>query len=167
MPLTLFRIDDRLIHGQVVVGWVNALKADYIIVVNDAAAENEFQKSLLKMAVPPQIKVDIFSVSEFNLKPDSKELLARRVIILTSNPLDCLRLYEKGFKMEEINLGGMRHSKNKKRYTNCIYLNEEDIAVFNKLIEKGVRVTVRMVPSDAGKELGECLLKGGCALEKD
>jgi len=65
MPVVLFRIDDRLIHGQVVVGWVNALKADYIIVINDAVARNELQKCLLKMAVPPEIKVDIFKEGDF------------------------------------------------------------------------------------------------------
>ncbi|OGF44494.1 MAG: hypothetical protein A2452_12690 [Candidatus Firestonebacteria bacterium RIFOXYC2_FULL_39_67] len=167
MPVVLFRIDDRLIHGQVVVGWVNALKADYIIVINDAVARNELQKCLLKMAVPPEIKVDIFTVGEFNLKNDSKELLEKRVIILTSNPEDCLRLYEKGFKMEEINLGGMRHSENRKQFTNCIYLNNNDIAVFKKLSEKGVRVEVKMLPVDKGTDLYQCLLKGGCHLEKD
>ena len=65
MPVMLFRIDDRLIHGQIVVGWVNALKADSIIVINDAVARNELQKCLLKMAVPPEIKVEIFAVDEF------------------------------------------------------------------------------------------------------
>ena len=167
MPLVLFRIDDRLIHGQVVVGWVNALKADYIIVINDAVARNELQKCLLKMAVPPEIKVDIFTIDEFNFKLDGKELSEKRAIIITTNPHDCLRLVEKGFVMPEINLGGMRHTENKKQYTNCIYLNDEDIAVFQKLKEKGVRVEVKMLPVDKGNDLYQCLLKGGCHLEKN
>ncbi|MEI6846091.1 MAG: PTS sugar transporter subunit IIB [Candidatus Firestonebacteria bacterium] len=167
MPLVLFRIDDRLIHGQVVVGWVNALKADYIIVINEAVARNELQKSLLKMAVPPEIKVDIFSVEDFNYKIDSREILEKRVIILTSNPQDCLRVYEKGFKMEEVNLGGMRHSENKKQFTNCIFLNEQDITAFKKLKEKGVRVQVQMLPADKATDVNQCLLKGGCDLEKN
>ncbi|MFH1075114.1 MAG: PTS sugar transporter subunit IIB [Candidatus Firestonebacteria bacterium] len=167
MPLVLFRIDDRLIHGQVVVGWANALKADYIIIINDAVARNELQKCLLKMAVPPEIKVDIFTVNDFNFKSDSKEILEKRVIIIISNPEDCLRLYEKGFIMEEINLGGMRCSGNRKQFTSCIYLNDEDIAVFKKLSEKGVRVEIKMLPVDKGIDLYQCLLKGGCHLEKD
>jgi len=167
MPLTLFRIDDRLIHGQVVVGWVNALKANYIVVINDAVARNELQKCLLKMAVPPEIKVDIFTVAEFNLTLESPEIKERRVIILTSNPQDCLKVFEKGFKIPEINLGGMRHSENKKQFTNCIFLNDDDIAAFKKLNELGVRAEVKMLPADHGHSLYKCLLKGGCQFEKN
>jgi len=163
----LFRIDDRLIHGQIVVGWVNALKADSIIVINDAVARNELQKCLLKMAVPPEIKVEIFAVDEFKLKPESKEIAEKRVIILTSNPADCLRIFENGFKIEEINLGGMRHSENKKQFTNCIFLDDADIAVFHQLEAKGVRTSVKMLPVDKESSLYDCLLKGGCKLEKD
>lgn len=167
MPLVLFRIDDRLIHGQIVVGWVNALKADSIIVINDAVARNELQKCLLKMAVPPEIKVDIFAVDDFKLTPESKEIKEKRVIIITSNPKDCLRVVENGFKIEEINLGGMRHSENKKQYTNCIFLNDEDISVFDKLEKLGVRISVKMLPVDKPHNLYDCLLKGGCKHEKD
>ncbi len=167
MPLMLFRIDDRLIHGQVVVGWVNALKADSIIVINDAVARNELQKCLLKMAVPPEIDVAIYAVDDFKLTMESKEIKEKRVIILTSDPQDCLRVLENGFKVEEINLGGMRHSENKKQYTNCVFLNDADIAVFHKLEEKGVRISIKMLPVDRPGNLFECLLKGGGDLEKN
>ena len=167
MPLSLLRIDDRLIHGQVVVGWVAALKADYIIVINDAAAKNEMQKCMLKLAVPPNLSVSIFSVEEFNLKNDSKEFSQHNVIILVTNPGDIVRIMEKGFKVNEVNLGGMRHALNKKEFTKCIFLDDNDINNFKKLQSLKVKVNVRMVPADKAQDLFECFLKGYCKIEED
>ena len=64
MDIQLIRIDDRLIHGQVVVGWVKALNIDRLVVVNDAIAKNSMQKTLMEMAVPSGLKVSFYTVEE-------------------------------------------------------------------------------------------------------
>lgn len=166
MPISLVRIDDRLIHGQIVVGWVNALKANYIIVLNDEVAKNEIQKCLLKIAVPPTIKVDIFSLDEFNYTNESKEISNNKVIIILTNPLDCLRLVKKGFKFEMLNVGGMRHSEGKKEMTKSIFLDDEDIKYFKELNQMGIKVEIKMLSVDKSVNIFECILKGECSIEK-
>ncbi|HEY0972155.1 MAG TPA: PTS sugar transporter subunit IIB, partial [Gemmatimonadales bacterium] len=57
MPIELFRIDDRLIHGQVVVGWGQPLEIDLIILVDDELADSEWEQELYRMGVPPTMQV--------------------------------------------------------------------------------------------------------------
>jgi len=166
MSISLVRIDDRLIHGQIVVGWVNFLKANYIIVINDEVSKNEIQKCLLKSSVPPGIKVDIYSVEEFNLSNNDEQIVNNKVILLLTNPKDCVRIVEKGFKIDSVNVGGMRCSSGRKEITPSIFLNEEDIEYFKKLEAMGIKVEIRMVPAERGINLFECLAKGGCKIEK-
>jgi mannose/fructose/N-acetylgalactosamine-specific phosphotransferase system component IIB len=58
------RIDDRLIHGQVVEGWVNFLKATGIFVADDRVASNAFQRSIMELSVPQGLKVAIGRVED-------------------------------------------------------------------------------------------------------
>lgn len=167
MPVSLVRIDDRLIHGQVVVGWVNALNANYIIVVNDEAAEDDVQKCLLKMSVPQSLKIDIFSTTGFNLHNDSKEIKENKVIILLANVKDCFKLIEKGFKIDFINVGGMRYLAGKREITRSIFLSDEDIEDFKKLAKLGIKIELRMIPADRGMDIFDCLAREGCYVEKN
>ncbi len=108
MPLiVLARVDDRLIHGQVVVGWARALEADCLVVANDAVAADPMQRQLLPMAVPPQIKVGIYRVREAAeaLRQDKYE--GRRVIVLFASLADALSLVQSGFPLARLNLGGI------------------------------------------------------------
>ena len=62
MPIALFRIDDRLIHGQVVVGWGQPLELRYIVLVDDEVADSEWEQELYRMGVPPEMTVFFYSV---------------------------------------------------------------------------------------------------------
>ncbi|MFH1824679.1 MAG: PTS sugar transporter subunit IIB [Candidatus Firestonebacteria bacterium] len=158
--ISLARIDDRLIHGQIVVGWVNFLKANYIIIINDEVSKNEIQKCLLKTAVPQGIKVRIYGVAEFDLKNDSCEIINNKVILLFTTPKDCLRIIEKGFKIDSINVGGMRCSYGKKEITPSMFLNEDDIENFKRLEEMGIKIEIKMVPAEKGINLLEKVCQG-------
>ena len=95
MSIQLIRIDDRLIHGQVVVGWVKALGIERLVVVNDAIAQNGMQKTLMEMAVPSGLKVYFFTVSEAanNFKSEPTK---ERSLLLFSNPEDALEFSRQG-----------------------------------------------------------------------
>ena len=55
MPVVLARIDDRLIHGQVTVGWSELLRPDRIILANNAIAADSWQNRSLSGSIksPP------------------------------------------------------------------------------------------------------------------
>ncbi len=166
MAVVLTRIDDRLIHGQVIVGWVPLTHANYIIVINDTVAKDEMQKCLIKMAVPPHIQAVIYTVEDFNLTEESPEIKDHKVIVLVTNPKDLVRLAQKGFKLAKINLGGMRHATKKTEYTKSIFLNDEDIRDFTTLKDMGIQTEIQMVPTDKPVDLFDCLFNRQCELKE-
>jgi PTS system sorbose-specific IIB component len=167
MPIKLFRIDDRLIHGQVIVGWANALKAGLIIVANDRVFEDEFQKCLLKTAVPPDLKAEIYSIKEFPLKNESKDIGENNTIILVDNPLDCLRLMEQGLKIDVLNVGNMRSKSGRKEIGKSVFVTDAEAEVLLRIKKAGVKVELQMVVSDKPLDIEECIIKGGCKIEEN
>ena len=67
MAVEFCRIDDRLIHGQVVTTWLNVKQIEQVIIVDDKVAKDKIQSNVLKMSVPRNVKLHIFSTEKFFL----------------------------------------------------------------------------------------------------
>jgi len=153
MPILLTRIDDRLIHGQVVVGWAQSLKADHIIVVNDDVVNNDMQKFLFRMATPTEINLSIISIKEAAVKIKNREFDDDKAIILVKSPKDICGVIEAGGKVGEINIGGMHFSETKIQLFDAIFVDGDDVAAFQRINQLGVSLEVRMVPTDSKKDI--------------
>jgi mannose/fructose/N-acetylgalactosamine-specific phosphotransferase system component IIB len=148
MGIVLVRVDNRLIHGQILEAWVPALRADCIVVANNQLAEIAFQKLLMASAVPKGIKVAIGTIEEMVQVLRSKELADLRVLLLFANPQDALQAHRFGVPFAELNLGNLHGGKNKKRLSCTVALNDDDIAQLQALENDGVKVVLQCVPSD-------------------
>ncbi len=152
MPILLTRIDDRLIHGQVVVGWAQALKADHIVVIDDDIAENEMQKFLFRMATPSDIKLSILKIKE------AAEIIKKRgfdedyTILLLKSPESAYKLIKAGGKISEINIGGMHFGEGKIQIFDAVFVDEKDVEYMKLLNKEGIALEVRMVPTDPKKD---------------
>ena len=153
MPILLTRIDDRLIHGQVVVGWAQALKISHIVVVNDEITGNDMQKFLFRMATPTDINLSILTVEEAAAKINKREFDEDNTIILVKAPSDIYRMIKAGGKVPEVNIGGMHFDNNKTQLFDAVFVDDADIAMFRELYDMGVELEVRMVPTDARKNI--------------
>ncbi|HJT23754.1 MAG TPA: PTS sugar transporter subunit IIB [bacterium] len=152
MDIQLIRIDDRLIHGQVVVGWVKALGIERLVVVNDAIARNSMQKTLMEMAVPSGLKVSFFPIEEAvkNCRPsESRE----KSLLLFSSPTDVLEFSRKGGIVSSVNVGGLHYGEGKQQVCKTVCVNENDISAFRELKKRGVELEVRAVPGDIREPL--------------
>ena len=141
--LVHFRIDDRLIHGQVTVAWSKHINSQKIVVANDESAEDEIQKSLLPLAAPPGVDVEIVPIREAREKVEGK-----RSMLLVKNPEDLLRLLDLGLEVKEANLGNMGFREGRKNLTKCLSLSESEIADLRKVEAMGVKVYFQMLPQD-------------------
>ncbi|MFH1784408.1 MAG: PTS sugar transporter subunit IIB [bacterium] len=157
MSVLLFRIDDRLIHGVVVQGWVKALEIQHIIVSDDRVAGDQMQKTLLAMATPSSLKLSIFTIDESVKKLKTNELKDENVLVLVSNPSAALRLVEKGVIPGSINVGGMHFTPGKKQILKSISVNEKDIEAFKEINSKGIKLDVRIIPSDTSVDMMKCI----------
>lgn len=156
MSVVLARVDDRLIHGQVVVGWMRALKANSILVINDAVAADPLQKSLLPLAVPPEVRVRISRVADSVAMSQAGEA-DESLILLFSNPVDVLGFVRAGGEIRELNIGGMRFGPGKRQVDPAISLGEVDIQALKALKELEIPMTVQMVPDEKGKDIFELI----------
>jgi len=143
----LTRIDDRLIHGQVVEGWVNFLKATCIVVCDDGAASNALQRSIMEMSVPQGLTVYIVPVQDICGKLTAEALGRERVIVLFSKPADVLRALKAGLDCPALNIGGMHYVPGKRKLMDVLAVDDTDIESLKEIAAMGTKIDVRAVPS--------------------
>ncbi|ENZ30682.1 MULTISPECIES: PTS system mannose/fructose/N-acetylgalactosamine-transporter subunit IIB [Clostridium] len=144
--ITHIRIDDRLIHGQVATMWTNELGATRIMVINDEVANNDMQKSLLRMAAPPNVSTSIITKETAVKNISDGKYKGQKVFIVVKSPLDILYLLNNGLDIKEINVGNMSAKSNTEVIKTTISVTKEEKEAFKELIERGVEVTAIMTP---------------------
>ena len=149
MGVTLLRIDDRLIHGQVVEGWVPHLKVDLVVVVSDTAASDDVQSALMKMALPASVGLIVSSVAGAPSILSDPKLASRKALVLVPSPSEALALVENGVKVDRVNVGGLHHTVGKVQLGRALFLDEKDRLALKALAAKGVRLESRALPADA------------------
>ena len=147
------RIDDRLIHGQIVAAWLSALGSSTIVVADDKAAADPLQKMLLEMACPPGIALKIIPVAEAAAWLNAPGTDLSKVLVVVRDVTSALALVENGVELTEINVGNVSSSPKKTKYSKSVWLDETDIANFKTLKEKGIYLEVRVVPNEKGTDL--------------
>lgn len=150
--IVLARIDNRLIHGQVLEAWLPFVQADCIVVASDEVAAKPLQKKLMAAAVPREIPVIIGSlaeIAEFFSRNDSED---RRILLLFASPESALQGYRLGIPFSELNLGNLPGGDGKRRVSCTISLSDDDLSTFRHLAACGVRVMARCLPSDEAQD---------------
>lgn len=161
MPIVLFRVDERLIHGQVVVGWGAALHPDRIVVVDDEIAASPWEQELYCLGVPPAIDASFFSVETARSALPGWRSGTHRLIVLLRNVATAARMAEGGaLQGEEVNLGGIHHAAGRERVLPYLFLTSEERATLRSVAASGAEVSARDLPSSRKIPLGELLETG-------
>lgn len=153
MAIVLLRVDDRLVHGQVVEGWIPYLKVDLIVVVSDVAAADPIQAALMKMALPTAIGLLVLKVAEAPAALASPQAVSRRILVLVPGPEEALGLLEKGVVVDRINVGGLHFTVGKVQLGRALFLGEKDRKALRDIAARGVRLEGRPLPSDPEEDL--------------
>lgn len=156
MTLVLNRIDDRLMHGQVVVGWGQPLDVKFIVLVDDGVAESDWEQDLYRMGVPPEMEVRFHSTAEAAPLLDDYRTEARPGILLTGDIATMHRLVERG-GVREVNVGGIHHRAGRTQHLRYVFLTPEEEEALRALADRGAVVTAQDVPSARAIPLEELL----------
>lgn len=161
MTLELFRIDDRLIHGQVVVGWGQPCSLGFLVLVDDDVAASEWEQELYRMGVPP----------EMDLYFDSVESAARRIagyradrragMLLTGDIATMQRLVDAAPGIEAVMVGGIHHKPGREARQRYVFLTPGEEEGLRALARSGVTVVAQDVPQAAAIPLDELLSGDG------
>jgi len=156
MSIVLYRVDDRLIHGQVVVGWGQPLEAGFIVLVDDEVRASEWEQDLYRMGVPPHIEVVFASVEEarrrlgaWNADPRSGILLARDIDTFAAIVGDANGL------IPRINIGGVHHRDGRSERLRYVYLTDAEANKLRQLAARGIEISAQDVPTARAVPLEE------------
>jgi mannose/fructose/N-acetylgalactosamine-specific phosphotransferase system component IIB len=156
VTLVLNRIDDRLIHGQVVVGWGQPLDVGFIVLVDDAVASSDWERELYRMGVPPEMDLRFHSAAEAAPLLDDYRLDPRPGILLTGDIATMRELVVHG-GVREVNIGGIHHRAGRRQYLRYVFLTPQEQQDLRAVASLGALVTAQDVPAARAIPLEEML----------
>lgn len=154
--LVAFRIDERLIHGQVIATWLKTLGVTHLIVANDEVALDTQRQVTLKMVLPKSVKCLIKNVDDVVRVLKDPRCESMKILLITGNPQDACRIVKQIPTIKEINLANYGsitkpEVKNKVSVSRMVYLDQNDVEATNQLITLGIKVFTQKTPSDPYK----------------
>jgi mannose/fructose/N-acetylgalactosamine-specific phosphotransferase system component IIB len=148
MSLKLVRVDDRLIHGQVVAVWLKAVGASRIVIVDDRTAQDEFLRDVLMLAAPRGVPVEVHGFDEGLPRVTEIAEDDEQAFVLMKSPLMALRLRKAGVRFDVLNIGGMGSAPGRRQLYKNISANAEEMEAMRELERMGTRVEMRIVADD-------------------
>jgi mannose/fructose/N-acetylgalactosamine-specific phosphotransferase system component IIB len=159
VALDYFRIDDRLIHGQVVVGWGQPCAIGFIVLVDDEVATSDWEQELYRMGVPPEMDVYFDSVESAARRLPMYRADRRCGLLLTGDIATMLRLVAAAPGIRAVTVGGLHHKPGRVARLRYVFLTPEEEQQLRALANAGVTVTAQDVPNAAPRGL-DALLAG-------
>ena len=158
--IRLLDVDYRLVHGQVLLGWVKGNKIEYLIVVDDELVSNSMMLSLMKMGVPVGVKSAFISTRDLDNVAKDPDVEKMNTMILCKDIETALKIVEK-VPIEYVNFSNIRSKEGSSKYSICCYLTDEEKDMVMKIADRGIPVDAFSVPNDSkGIRLSK-IIKGG------
>jgi mannose/fructose/N-acetylgalactosamine-specific phosphotransferase system component IIB len=148
MGVELLRIDDRLVHGQVVEGWAKALRINHLIVASDAVETDETQKALYLLAVPNGVRLTTATIAGVAQAWKTNRWKDDRALVLVSTPQEVVELFKAGAPLKSVNLGGLHFRTGRIQVLKGISLDDQDVRALKSLAASGILLEARPLPLD-------------------
>lgn len=161
MTIVLFRVDERLIHGQVVVGWGSHLQPDRIVVVDDQLAESVWEQELYCLGLPPGVESEFVTVAVARGAVAEWRSDDGRAILLTRD-IDTMRRLAAGGTLRDadINIGGIHHAPGRRQVLPYVYLSATEESALEQLGSEVGAVSARDLPGARAVDLPQLLGDG-------
>ena len=157
LNISMVRVDERLVHGQIIIKWLEATKVNEIIVIDNDAASDPVVEKILRMSTPNGINLEILS-----LEDGIRTLLTENngdVIILVKQLRVVKKIYEGGVSIKEVNVGRIPSDVGRKKICSNVFLSAEDMDIIKYFNKEGINVFVQIVPDSTPIDLNGLVLK--------
>jgi len=148
--ISLLRIDDRLIHGQVVVGWGIKLNPDRYVIIDDDI--EDWEAELYLGCLEDESQGEVVTTQEALERFPEWEKCSQHIVILIKDPFTLKKLTDTSIKLPEVNLGGLHYLEGKKQFLNCLYLFDDEHDALKCLLDK-CKICYQPLPSDCKVDL--------------
>lgn len=144
--ISLVRVDNRLIHGQVVEAWLPHLKVARVVVADDEAAQSPLIRAAMGLAVSPSVEVEIKPLAQVDFAALSSG--PTKTLLLMRNIQDVVSASERGLHVQKLNLGNVHFEAGRRQVSPSVFLSRADLDRLKMLAGAGAEVEARAVPSD-------------------
>jgi len=149
----ILRVDNRLLHGQVLLGWGEGWPADEIWLVSDRIVSDSLECELYTDAIPGNIDGGVLSLNEAAEKWRSLPEVDTNILVVLESISDLLLLLEKGMMPIEAGLGNQEVHKGKHVYLKELRLDNDDLEVLEKVCSIGIPLVIRPLPHSVAIEV--------------
>lgn len=151
--IRMARVDNRLVHGQVVAAWIGEVRANLIVVANDVASTDEVRQKLMTMAANGTA-LRFFSIQK-TIDVIAKASPKQQIMLVVETPQDALRLVEGGVGISKLNIGNMHMSDGKRQVHPGMAIDDADVVALSRLVELGVSVSVQRIPGESAVDVSK------------
>ena len=146
--IKLFRIDHRLLHGQVGFSWVRSIGADCILIADDDSATDSLKMATLRLAKPQGIKLVVKTVEDSIKAITSGVTDKYKLLIVTGSVADAKRVCDAIPEIKSVNLGGIKKREGTRQVSQAIFLLPEEEDMLHELAGRGIELEIRQVPTE-------------------
>lgn len=153
MQVVLYRIDERLIHGQVMALWLGKTGANTVVIVDELAAKDTFMQQIYRMAAPANVSVDVVGYAKFREMVSSSD--GTKAIILFKGPNEAYEALKEGVEAAELIVGNISTLPGRKKLSKYAYMSDDEIGLMADLQTKGWSVNIQLLPNDSKSPIGK------------
>ena len=154
MPIIFARVDDRLVHGQVVQAWLPQLNVDEVMIPFRKEKEASLNRGLLRLSLPYEYNLVILETHAcMRYALGSRQ----RILVLAPSLRELADLIENGLALKSINIGGMHFKKGAQKLAENVFLDADDKRILKLIHDLGVEIETRAVPNEKSVSLKEVL----------
>lgn len=156
--IVLVRVDNRLVHGQILEAWIPYTEASCIIIADDNLAGDFFRETVIRMALPRDIDLYIHTVDDFSKTYRYQRDKGEKAIVLFCSIHDAFRSFNMGFHFESLNIGNVHNENCAVCCSPSVFLSDGDITQLSTMTKDlGVRIDIRRVPKERSGDIREIL----------
>ena len=146
--IQLLRVDHRLLHGQVAFSWTTSLGADCILIANDGVMQDDLKRTTIKLSKPAGVKLVMKNLEDSIEAVNSGVTDKYKLFVIVESVADAVKMAENCEQIRHINIGGVGKIENGEQLSKTVWVREEEKNGLKKVIDRGVDVEIRLVPSD-------------------
>jgi mannose/fructose/N-acetylgalactosamine-specific phosphotransferase system component IIB len=143
----MVRVDDRLLHGQIIVGWGQSLALHPVLLVSDRVTKDASLSKTFRQLIPSEQEGDVITLTEAAERWVRGDFKDQRPMLVVETPVDALRLVKLGAQMKVLVLGGLHFREGREEVLPYIFLSEWDRTTLHELRQLGVKIQSQDLPT--------------------
>ena len=152
-----YRVDSRLVHGQIISTWMPHLHVKNFVIVSDTVPHNELQMTVFRMAIPRTANFEALSIADAVKWLNGSGYGNHPTMVLFETIDDAARLFETGHPFPYLNIGNIHHAPGRKAFTNAVYLGDTEVSLLKNMFGRGLRAEIRSLPTETPVDLRRAL----------